>query len=106
MKKYIKEANWWIYGAATLPSVLLASLVIGTLFDLDSVVKCVSASVAIVFISCSVFWWWWAINRIKNVFLKLENTASNFRKIINELQQIKEEIPHVGDRERREQDRD
>ena len=90
-----------MYAAGTLPFAALTGALIGYYFNLETVLECLMAAVVITLISASVFWWWWAISRIKNVFIKLENTTDNFKEIVDELKEIKREIPHVGDRKRR-----
>lgn len=100
LKQYIKESKWWMYAAGTLPFAALTGVLIGYYFNLETALECFMAAVVITFISASVFWWWWAISRIKTVFLKLETTNENFAKVVQELKEIKREIPHVGDRKR------
>ena len=101
LKSYIKESKWWMYAAGTLPFVALTGYVVGYFFDLDTLLECLTAGVIITFVGASVFWWWWAINRIKTVFEKLEATTDNFKIVVDELKEIKKEIPHVGNRQRR-----
>ena len=91
-----------MYAAGTLPFVALAGYVIGYLFDLTTFVEYLTAAIVITFVGASVFWWWWAISRIKHVFERLEKTTDNFKIVVDELKEIKREIPYVGDRERRE----
>lgn len=102
LKRYINESKWWMYAAGTLPFAALTGYVVGYIFDLNTFIECLTAGVVITFVSASVFWWWWAISRIKNVFLRLEKTTDNFKIVIDELRNIKKEIPNnVGDRKRR-----
>lgn len=101
LKKYIKETKWWMYAAGTLPVSALVGILISYYIELDSLLGCIIAASLIVLVSASVFWWWWAIHRIKDVFTKLEVTNENFAHIINELKEIKKEMPYVGDRKRR-----
>jgi hypothetical protein len=90
-----KQSTWWRYAAGTVPSVVVAVLVLLDVIGWSGEYNKVIFIILLCFFTTGVLWWWWAIDKIVELSKLLLEAENKFSELKTEIKFIQKELNSV-----------
>jgi hypothetical protein len=90
-----KQSTWWRYAAGTIPSVVVAVLVLLDIIGWSGEYNKIIFIILLSFFTTGVLWWWWAIDKILELSKLLLDTEKKFTELTTEIKLIQTELNSI-----------